>query len=133
MKELISIDCNNKIEVIELLARLSELVKCTLGGFGSVYKAESIFISTKNFEYRFEAFLPKEFENIDELPYEKMFSGKNSIILAAIYRQLLNVFFQIGDFRIPPTSEPKIGYSTIENELRQVDKELDLLIEKITL
>lgn len=131
MNKLSKINLDNKTETIEFIARLSELVKCTLGGFDSVYKDVSKFISTKNFAYRFSYFLPHEYTNLDNLHYEKIFIGEGSEILIKIYGRLLEIFLAIEEFRMPPTSEPVDGYDKIENLLKQTDVELDSLISKV--
>lgn len=64
------------IEYLEFISRLSELIKCTLAGFGWVYKMESEFIATKIFSSRFVEFIPKGYVRIDELPYKKYFWEK---------------------------------------------------------
>jgi len=133
MKELATIDFSNKSEVMEFLTRLSELVKCTLGGFNLVYRAEAEFVSTKIFAFRFVSFLPKGFENFDVLPYKKLFSGKYSKKIVYIYKKMLIVFFEIESFRMPPTSEPSVGYEVIESQLKDINGDLDLLLKRISM
>ena len=131
MKEFNKIDLNNRDEAIEFLSRLSELVKCTLVGFGWAYKMENEFISTKNFAYRFGYFLPKGYEDIGNLPYDKIFVGKNSKDVVGVYKKLLEIYFEIEDFRMPPSVAPKIGYHALERMLEEADRELDRIIEEI--
>lgn len=42
---------------------------------------------------------------------------------------MLEIFFQIEDFRMPPTAEPEVGYILIRNELEIVDQLLNNMIE----
>jgi len=131
MNKFRKIDCDNKLEFIEYISRLSQLVKCTLAGFDWVYKMEPEFISLKNFSYCFTSFLPQINSRIDQIVWEKMFIGKNSRELINVYKKLLEIFFQVENFRMPPTAEPKVGYFLIKDEFESVDKELDSLINKI--
>ena len=124
MNKFTKINSDNIQQTIEFLSRLSELVKCTLGGFSLIYD-QSKFISMKNFSFRFSLFLPKNCNNIDNINYKKIFIGKKQSSLIMIYQQLLKIFIQESEFRIPPTNEPPVGYSLIEKEFRKVDKAID--------
>lgn len=131
MNKFTKIDCDNQLEFVEYISALSQLVKCTLAGFGWVYKMESEFISLKNFSYCFTSFLPPINPRIDQIVWEKVFIGKNAKEIINVYKKLLEIYFQVEDFRMPPTAEPQVGYFVIKDELETVDKELDSLIKKI--
>jgi hypothetical protein len=47
------------------------------------------------------------------------------------FEKVIGNFFQVEDFRIPPTNDTKVEYFLIKYELETVDKELDSLIKKI--
>lgn len=131
MFKLIRLDCDSNFETIEFLSRLSELVKCTLGGFELVHKDLGKLISTINFAFRFSHFLPDSRKNINDLSYGELFVGRDAPALINIYKKLLDIFFELKEFKVSPVTEPLCGYLEIEKGLREVDSELDQVLKKI--
>jgi hypothetical protein len=74
-----------------------------------------------------------EYKRIGLLAASIIINYNSNIVLLTtnLFLKLLNVFFDLEDFRMPPTDPPKVGYDEIEKKLRIIDKELDLILEKI--
>ncbi|MFA6920187.1 MAG: hypothetical protein WC264_04050 [Candidatus Paceibacterota bacterium] len=126
MNNLIKLNSDNEIDFYSWINQARELVKSTLVCF----QLKKNIIGTEMFSRRFSADYLPEANNLDNISYKEIFTGKRAKDLISVYTNLIEIWKEIQEMNLPFTFNENQNYSSIINQFKKLDKQLDLLVEK---